>query len=72
MHIAHAIKQTEVQKAYNKRREKPIDYYLVSIYGSDDCISNKFYFVITFYLLQPYLVLRLIQVVVHINNNIAQ
>lgn len=30
LHIAHAIKQTEVQKAYNKRREKPIDYYLVS------------------------------------------
>ncbi|KAJ6642775.1 Hillarin [Pseudolycoriella hygida] len=28
LHIAHAIKQTEVQKAYNKRREKPIDYYL--------------------------------------------
>lgn len=31
LHIAHALKQTEIQKAYNKRREKPIDYYLVSI-----------------------------------------
>lgn len=30
LHIAHALKQTELQKAYNKRREKPIDYYLVS------------------------------------------
>lgn len=30
LHIAHALKQTEIQKAYNKRREKPIDYYLVS------------------------------------------
>lgn len=32
LHIAHALKQTEIQKAYNKRREKPIDYYLVSHY----------------------------------------
>lgn len=31
LHIAHALKQTELQKAYNKRREKPIDYYLVSV-----------------------------------------
>lgn len=31
LHIAHALKQTEIQKAYNKRREKPIDYYLVII-----------------------------------------
>lgn len=30
LHIAHALKQTEIQKAYNKRREKPIDFYLVS------------------------------------------
>lgn len=30
LHIAHALKQTEVQKAYNKAREKPIDHYLVS------------------------------------------
>lgn len=30
LHIAHALKQTELQKAYNKAREKPIDYYLVS------------------------------------------
>lgn len=29
LHIAHALKQTELQKAYNKPREKPIDYYLV-------------------------------------------
>ncbi|KAL9699042.1 hypothetical protein quinque_002483 [Culex quinquefasciatus] len=28
LHIAHALKQTEVQKAYDKLREKPIDYYL--------------------------------------------
>lgn len=32
LHIAHALKQTELQKAYNKRREKPIDYYLVSVF----------------------------------------
>lgn len=31
LHIAHALKQTEIQKAYNKRREKPIDFYLVSL-----------------------------------------
>lgn len=31
LHIAHALKQTEIQKAYKKRREKPIDYYLVSL-----------------------------------------
>lgn len=31
LHIAHALKQTEIQKAYNKSREKPIDYYLVSV-----------------------------------------
>ena len=30
LHIAHALKQTEIQKAYDKPREKPIDYYLVS------------------------------------------
>uniref|UniRef100_A0A1A9WNX4 Uncharacterized protein n=1 Tax=Glossina brevipalpis TaxID=37001 RepID=A0A1A9WNX4_9MUSC len=28
LHIAHALKQTEIQKAYNKAREKPIDFYL--------------------------------------------
>ncbi|XP_012284917.1 hillarin [Orussus abietinus] len=28
LHIAHALKQTELQKGYNKAREKPIDYYL--------------------------------------------
>lgn len=30
LHIAHALRATELQKAYNKAREKPIDYYLVS------------------------------------------
>lgn len=30
LHIAHALKQTEIQKSYNKAREKPIDEYLVS------------------------------------------
>ncbi|XP_069681616.1 hillarin [Periplaneta americana] len=28
LHIAHALRATELQKAYNKAREKPIDYYL--------------------------------------------
>ncbi|XP_078038386.1 peptidase hillarin isoform X2 [Augochlora pura] len=28
LHIAHALKQTELQKGYSKAREKPIDYYL--------------------------------------------
>ncbi|CAO1303739.1 unnamed protein product [Diamesa serratosioi] len=28
LHIAHALKQTEIQKSYNKPREKPIDSYL--------------------------------------------
>lgn len=33
LHIAHALKQTELQKSYNKvNREKPIDCYLVSIF----------------------------------------
>lgn len=39
MFIAHALKQTEIQKAYNKRREKPIDFYLVFIIYS-------FYFIL--------------------------
>lgn len=30
LHIAHALRATELQKGYNKAREKPIDYYLVS------------------------------------------
>lgn len=30
LHIAHALKQTALQKAYEKQREKPIDAYLVS------------------------------------------
>lgn len=33
LHIAHALKQTELQKAYDKRREKPIDFYLVRNYN---------------------------------------
>lgn len=32
LHIAHALKQTEIQKSYNKPREKPIDSYLVSAF----------------------------------------
>ncbi|XP_049963095.1 hillarin [Schistocerca serialis cubense] len=28
LHIAHALKATELQRAYSKHREKPIDYYL--------------------------------------------
>lgn len=32
LHIAHALKQTEIQKSYNKAREKPIDEYLVCLY----------------------------------------
>lgn len=30
LHIAHALKQTELQKSYRSTREKPIDCYLVS------------------------------------------
>lgn len=30
LHIAHALKQTELQKSYKTNREKPIDCYLVS------------------------------------------
>jgi len=30
LHIAHALKATELHRAYNKAREKPIEYYLVS------------------------------------------
>lgn len=32
LHIAHALKQTELQKGYSKAREKPIDFYLVNIF----------------------------------------
>lgn len=32
LHIAHALKQTEIQKSYNKSREKPIEEYLVSFF----------------------------------------
>lgn len=35
LHIAHALKQTEIQKSYNKAREKPIDEYLVSFFSAD-------------------------------------
>lgn len=31
LHIAHALRATELQKSYNKAREKPIEYYLVSV-----------------------------------------
>ncbi|CAH1392679.1 unnamed protein product [Nezara viridula] len=30
LHIAHALRATEIHRAYNKAREKPIEYYLVS------------------------------------------
>lgn len=30
LHIAHALRATELHKSYNKAREKPIEYYLVS------------------------------------------
>lgn len=30
LHIAHALRATELCKSYNKAREKPIEYYLVS------------------------------------------
>lgn len=30
LHIAHALKQTELQKSYKMHKEKPIDAYLVS------------------------------------------
>lgn len=30
LHIAHALRATELHKAYNKAREKPIEFYLVS------------------------------------------
>lgn len=39
LHIAHALKQTALQKAYEKQREKPIDAYLVST------PTNKFQYV---------------------------
>ena len=44
LHIAHALKQTEIQKSYNKAREKPIDQYLVS--------TAQFYFQLCFTSLQ--------------------
>lgn len=30
LHIAHALRATEIHRAYDKPREKPIEYYLVS------------------------------------------
>lgn len=32
LHIAHALRATELQKSYGKAREKPIDFYLVSTF----------------------------------------
>lgn len=46
LHIAHALKQTEVQKAYNKRREKPIDYYLVSVGGACALVRLAFFLLV--------------------------
>ncbi|CAG9133983.1 unnamed protein product [Plutella xylostella] len=34
LHIAHALKQTELQKAYHRPKEKPIDCYLPLIASS--------------------------------------
>lgn len=39
LHIAHALKQTEIQKSYNKAREKPIDEYLVCL--SSLCLGKR-------------------------------
>ncbi|KAJ1524401.1 hypothetical protein ONE63_010901 [Megalurothrips usitatus] len=36
LHIAHALRATELQKSYNKAREKPIEYYLVSAEAGAD------------------------------------
>lgn len=42
LHIAHALKQTELQKGYSKAREKPIDYYLVSHWSAAvDVIGSR-------------------------------
>lgn len=60
LHIAHALKQTEIQKAYNKRREKPIDYYLVSTQKAKrNCLLNFPFILLIFssltnYHLQPF------------------
>ncbi|GBP27247.1 Hillarin [Eumeta japonica] len=35
LHIAHALKQTELQKAYHRPREKPIDCYLIGVVASN-------------------------------------
>lgn len=41
LHIAHALKQTELQKGYSKAREKPIDYYLASIFSLCPLAANS-------------------------------
>ena len=46
LHIAHALKQTEIQKGYAKPREKPIDFYLVSPFK---IIIIKFQTLLIFY-----------------------
>jgi hypothetical protein len=43
LHIAHALKQTEIQKSYNKV-DKPINLYLVSIKVS----VVRYYFLLLF------------------------
>lgn len=40
LHIAHALKQTELQKAYKMNREKPIDCYLVSGTLKNFCLKT--------------------------------
>lgn len=42
LHIAHALKQTELQKAYHRPREKPIDCYLVSNTPDRNLFKNYF------------------------------
>lgn len=46
LHIAHALKQTEIQKGYAKAREKPIDFYLVS---HNSCALFIFLFLFLFF-----------------------
>ena len=50
LHIAHALKQTEIQKSYNKGLEKPIGEYLVSnslIVKVKEEVTHKIIFAIT-------------------------
>lgn len=46
LHIAHALKQTELQKAYSRPREKPIDCYLVSLVNLKCIISHNTYIIV--------------------------